>query len=178
MCYVLLCATVIIVLLSYTTFIHLFFCRFVLRQTSPIRVGLSFLPLARAQVRHGFVTERQSKQQLALPISLSPSDVPRSFLLLARAQVCQRPPVQAARSFPLLARAQVPQQPPQSKQQLALRYSSPRSYSLPISLSPSGPPTLFFFSIAGAQVRHGAPDQATRSGSVPVHLLAHCRCFY
>jgi hypothetical protein len=80
-------------------------------------------------------------------------------------------------SFPLLARAQVPQQPPQSKQQLALRYSSP-SYSLPISLSPSGPPTLFFFSIARAQVRHGAPVQATCSGSVPVHLLAHCICFY
>jgi hypothetical protein len=200
MCYVLLCATVIIVLLSYTTFIHLFFLQVcfttnVAHQSRPLFSSSSKSP-SPSRVCHGapvqaatcpahqFESKRRpplfssSSESPSLSTTASPSSPLFSSSSESPSLSKTATPSTPLCSFPLLARAQVPQQPPQSKQQLALRYSSPRSYSLPISLSPSGPPTLFFFSIAGAQVRHGAPDQATRSGSVPVHLLAHCRCFY
>jgi hypothetical protein len=152
MCYV-LCATVIIVPVSYTMRVGPLFSSSS-ESPSPSRVRHGGPVQAATRPAHQFESKRRpplfssSSESPSLSTTASPSSPLFSSSSESPGLSTAASPSTPLCSFPLLARAQVPQQPPQSKQQLALRYSSP-SYSLPISLSPSG--------LSGVRAKFGAP---------------------
>jgi hypothetical protein len=134
MCYVLCASTVIIVLVSYTTFIHLFFLQVcfttnVAHQSRPLFSSSSESP-SPSRVRHGapvqaatrpahqFESKRRpplfssSSESPSLSTTASPSSPLFSSSSESPSLSTTASPSTPLCSFPLLARAQVPQQPP------------------------------------------------------------------